>query len=89
MSGPLEIALKLIAAVATLSIIGGLILWRLQRPLDAYLRGCVRVIAGMCVIAVDTFLDATCRMKIDAFVDSSMCRTGYDGSVVGLIPFEG
>ena len=52
MSGPLEIALKLIATVATLSIIGGLILWRLQRPLDAYLRGCVRVIAGMCVIAV-------------------------------------
>ena len=44
---------------------------------------------GMCVIEVDTFLDATCRMKIDAFVDSSMCRTGYDGSVVGLIPFEG
>ncbi|MGK0154380.1 MAG: pimeloyl-ACP methyl ester carboxylesterase [Neolewinella sp.] len=52
MSYPLEVALTLMAVVAALALIGGVTLWRLQRPLGGYLRGCLRMLVGMCVIAV-------------------------------------
>jgi pimeloyl-ACP methyl ester carboxylesterase len=52
MTYPLEVALVLIAVVVSLGIVGGFLLWRLQQPLAAYLRGCIRVTAVMCVIAV-------------------------------------
>ena len=51
MTYPLEVALWLIALVLSVGLVGGVVLWRLQQPLTAYLRGCVRVTVVMCVIA--------------------------------------